>query len=92
MPSIDEQLEIEKFGNHLQRVSDVVGRPIVQFREYRTRLIADVVTGKLDIRHIAPPPDSLEADDETAMDADESDHELADDDDAELIEEADDAD
>ncbi len=27
-------------------------------REYRTRLIADVVTGKVDVRHLAPPPDS----------------------------------
>lgn len=27
-------------------------------REYRTRLIADVVTGKVDVRHLAPPPGS----------------------------------
>ena len=27
-------------------------------REYRTRLISDVVTGKVDVRHLAPPPGS----------------------------------
>jgi type I restriction enzyme, S subunit len=26
--------------------------------EYRTRLIAHVVTGKVDVRHLAPPPGS----------------------------------
>ena len=27
-------------------------------REYPTRLISDVVTGKVDVRHLAPPPSS----------------------------------
>lgn len=27
-------------------------------REYRTRLISDVVTGKIDVRHLVPPPGS----------------------------------
>ena len=33
-------------------------REIALIREYRTRLIADVVTGKLDVRRLAPaePP------------------------------------
>ena len=30
-------------------------------REYRSRLIADVVTGKVDVRHLAPPPGSEDA-------------------------------
>jgi type I restriction enzyme S subunit len=30
-------------------------------REYRTRLIADVVTGKVDVRHLAPFPEAVEA-------------------------------
>lgn len=30
-------------------------------REYRTRLIADVVTGKVDVRHLAPPPEAIAA-------------------------------
>ena len=33
-------------------------REIDLIREYRTRLIADVVTGKVDVRHLAPPPGS----------------------------------
>ena len=50
---------------------DVAGREIDLMREYRTRLIADVVTGKLDVRDAALPaslaadtaaPDDLAAD------------------------------
>ncbi|MEA3366474.1 MAG: restriction endonuclease subunit S [Candidatus Hydrogenedentes bacterium] len=33
-------------------------REIDLIREYRTRLIADVVTGKVDVRHLAPPTGS----------------------------------
>ncbi|MFP3855028.1 MAG: restriction endonuclease subunit S, partial [Anaerolineales bacterium] len=33
-------------------------REIDLIREYRTRLISDVVTGKVDVRHLAPPPGS----------------------------------
>jgi len=33
-------------------------REINLIREYRTRLISDVVTGKVDLRHLAPPPGS----------------------------------
>ncbi|MFP4087658.1 MAG: restriction endonuclease subunit S, partial [Desulfobacteraceae bacterium] len=38
--------------------SDIFGRQIDLIREYRTRLISDVVTGKVDVRHLAPPPGS----------------------------------
>ena len=44
---------------------------IALLREYRTRLIADVVTGKLDVREAAAQlPDEPEADD---LDEDEGD-------------------
>lgn len=33
-------------------------REIDLIREYRTRLISDVVTGKVDVRHLAPPAGS----------------------------------
>jgi type I restriction enzyme S subunit len=38
-------------------------REIDLIREYRNRLIADVVTGKVDVRHLVPPPgiENLEA-------------------------------
>ena len=59
-----------------------IRRQIELLREYRTRLIADVVTGKLDVREAAaalPEVDPLEAEDEPddALDADleESAHE-----------------
>jgi type I restriction enzyme S subunit len=41
-------------------------------REYRTRLIADVVTGKFDVRHLAPETAELAFDEaELTEDADE---------------------
>jgi type I restriction enzyme S subunit len=39
-----------------------VNREIDLIHEYRTRLITDVVTGKLDVRHLAPPSGEVELD------------------------------
>ena len=57
LPPIDEQQEVLA---HLDRATkkpseaiDRAHREIVLLREYRTRLIADVVTGKLDVRGAA---------------------------------------
>ncbi|MDB5348397.1 MAG: restriction endonuclease subunit [Schlesneria sp.] len=61
-------------------------------REYRTRLIADVVTGKLDVRHLAPPPGSLEAEELAGIEADESLDDESAEEDADLVEETFDAD
>lgn len=61
-------------------------------RDYRTRLIGDVVTGKLDVRHLAPPPGSLEIDDATTIDDLENDDDLADAGEEDLIEETAEAD
>jgi len=44
------------------RISCRVAEQIAKMRDYRTRLIADVVTGKLDVREVAaglPEADSL---------------------------------
>ena len=65
LPPLDEQ---QKVLAHLDRAtkkpSEAIGRAqreIVLLREYRTRLIADVVTGKLDVREAAARlPDELE--------------------------------
>ncbi len=38
-------------------------REIDLIHEYRTRLISDVVTGKIDVRHLAPPPGSEDLED-----------------------------
>lgn len=92
LPSPDEQLElvgfIERETARFRTAIAVAEREISLIREYRTRLIADVVTGKLDVRHLAPPPSSLEAEDVTAIDADEFDDELPEIEDTELVEEA----
>ena len=65
LPPLDEQ---QKVLAHLDRAtkkpSEAIGRAqreIVLLREYRTRLIADVVTGKLDVREAAARlPDEVE--------------------------------
>jgi type I restriction enzyme S subunit len=44
-----ETLPLDAAVNRAQREIDLI-------REYRTRLIADVVTGKVDVRHLAPSP------------------------------------
>ena len=65
LPPIDEQREVLA---HLDRATkkpseafDRAHREISLLREYRTRLIADVVTGKLDVREAASRlPDEVE--------------------------------
>jgi len=59
LPPLDEQEAIVSF---IQRISKSIDtaitrtqREISLMREYRTRLIADVVTGKLDVRRVAVP-------------------------------------
>ena len=73
LPSIAEQKAI---GEYLtRRVKEIqftvkrAGRQMGLLREYRTRLIAEVVTGKLDVRQVAATlPDNL--DDSDALEAD----------------------
>ncbi len=52
--------------NSIEDSTGIAQREINLFREYRTRLIADVVTGKIDVRHLAPsdpiPDDETEND------------------------------
>ena len=73
LPPLVEQVAIVRFLH--QATSSLMGavrsshRQIRLFHEYRTRLIADVVTGKLDVREAAaslPETDPLTADDPTA--------------------------
>jgi len=57
LPPTSEQLEILKFvGVQTKPINDAIlrsEREIGLLREYRTRLVADVVTGKLDVRAAA---------------------------------------
>ena len=70
VPPVDEQQEvvrtIEVATHNLDEAISAVQREIELLTEYRTRLIADVVTGKLDVREAAatlPEVDPLVAED-----------------------------
>jgi len=71
VPSLDEQQYVIGFVESKVATIDYAVKctqsRIDLIREYRTRLIADVVTGKLDVRDVALPaaaPESQEEDDE----------------------------
>ena len=57
VPPVDEQFAIVAFCVEatagLEKTITATNREITLIREYRTRLIADVVTGKLDVREAA---------------------------------------
>jgi len=82
-PPLEEQLAIidtlTKETAEARRAIDIANREIVLLREYRTRLISDVVTGKLDVREAsARLPEEVETPeplDEPDVEADESDTE-----------------
>lgn len=78
IPSTDEQKElvgfIERETSQFRIAIVRAEREIELIREYRTRLIADVVTGKLDVRHLGPPAGSLDADELAAINVDETLH------------------
>ncbi|MFA6031435.1 MAG: NADAR domain-containing protein [Myxococcota bacterium] len=91
LPPADEQAEIaQHFRNEFADLNAVLERTaheVTLIREYRERLIADVVTGKLDVRHveISAPVEQpiteedvaleqeLESDDAEAMEAADGD-------------------
>jgi type I restriction enzyme S subunit len=70
LPPFTEQLRITdhvatETGSFTESITSLE-QEITLLREYRTRLIADVVTGKLDVREVAAglPEDKLSSDDE----------------------------
>jgi type I restriction enzyme S subunit len=95
-PSTDDQSAIVDYVRYETEALDkgimMAQREIDLIREYRTRLIADVVTGKVDVRHLAPSPEVMAAE-AAPEDLDESlDDETPGEDDLELAEEVTDAD
>jgi len=74
VPPEDEQRRIVRgiaaSTQEIERTAEHVNREVALLREYRTRLIADVVTGKLDVREAAAslPDESEEADPEESFD------------------------
>jgi type I restriction enzyme S subunit len=75
VPPVDEQkrimaqLDIELSG--LNTAISHLEREIELLREYRTRLVADVVTGKLDVREVARQLPDETAEMKAAPDTDE---------------------
>jgi type I restriction enzyme S subunit len=61
LPPVSEQRElvrhIESGCSAIDATLESAGREIALIREYRTRLVADVVTGKIDVRSVALPDD-----------------------------------
>ena len=73
LPTVAEQhatvARVKNSMGPLPRAITVAQRQIDLIREYRTRLISDVVTGKLDVREAAaslPETDPFTADEPTA--------------------------
>jgi len=64
LPPLLEQMailnELESAGLSVDKAIDAAHREIDLLREYRTRLIADVVTGKLDVRDVPVPDDETD--------------------------------
>jgi len=87
LPPLDEQRTIiRSIANQTAPLESSIARlerEIELLREYRTRLVADVVTGKLDVRAVAaqlheePTPDTPEEDADLIIDSEAADEELA---------------
>ena len=74
LPEIQEQHSLlERIEEEIKPITESVSRiehEIDLIREYRTRLVADVVTGKLDVRGVILPDDEP-IEDDAALDLDE---------------------
>jgi type I restriction enzyme, S subunit len=86
LPPLEEQeIVVEKITREtypLDMTIERLEREIELLREYRTRLFADVVTGKLDVREATaalpdePAPDASEVDDDLMIDPDTAEEEV----------------
>lgn len=98
VPPVNEQDQIvNRVAESTRSINvaiDRAQREIDLIREHRTRLITDVVTGKLDVRRLAPselPPEAEVTGEEGPAEG-IADEEMLGDDEPELVEEAADAD
>ncbi len=94
VPPIGEQREIVEYVGtataEIEKASQLATREIDLLREYRTRLIADVVTGKLDVREAAAqlPEEVEDADALDEIEPESSDDETVSDDAQDELEDA----
>lgn len=65
IPPLSEQTQITKLIHAESKLRKEVAGLVAILREYRTRVIADVVTGKLDVRDAAAALPDVEADEES---------------------------
>lgn len=89
-PRAEQDLIVEQINKQTGSIEIVITRTereIALMQEYRTRLTADVVTGKLDVREAAAKLPELEGAAELAIDADIPDEELFEDAEAEKTDE-----
>jgi len=79
IPPFDEQKKILSFVAHETKdLDEAIARTkdeITLIREYRERLIADVVTGQIDVRGWQPGPDDAVNDEDLAALGDDEEHE-----------------
>jgi type I restriction enzyme S subunit len=94
LPPLDEQLEIadaiKEQTSGIESIKKRVDSEITLLREYRTRLIADVVTGKLDVRELAKGLPEEELQDQPDVAAGYDAGEAENDDESDLIDTAED--
>ena len=80
VPPIEEQAEIMEyiieFRDKTKKYEDSLAQEISTLQEFKTRLISDVVTGKIDVRDIKVP--AFEYVEETADSFDEDDRDMGD--------------
>lgn len=85
-PAEEQQNILDIIGNACAPIDTTISRlqrEIELLREYRTRLVADVVTGKLDVRETATrlpnevAPDSAEGDTDLSLDPEAADEEAS---------------
>jgi type I restriction enzyme S subunit len=71
LPGIDEQKAVlDSINENTKELDALLGRAEAEIRlirEYRTRLISDVVTGKIDVRHLAPSVGSEDLEEATEV-------------------------
>ena len=80
VPPVEEQQEIlDRVREENEPLDDAIERTrreIDLIREYRDRLIADVVTGQMDVRGWTPGPDDVVADEDLAALGEDDDTEI----------------
>jgi len=86
LPPKTEQIRISqylsKYESYFHRTIETIQREINLIQEYRTRLISDVVTGKVDVRDIEIP--EYEADSDETIDDEIDDNLVLDEEDGEM--------